>query len=105
SHGYTGYTVPPYYDSLLAKVIVYGKDREEAMTIMQRALHEFTCEGIRTTIPFHQQLLAHPAFRSGEYHLDFIDKYMLPDGTLKTPEPETAELPRQRASRAERRSR
>ena len=82
SHGYSGYTVPPYYDSLLAKVIVHGKDREEAMTLMQRALYEFACEGIKTTIPFHRRLLAHPAFRSGDYHLDFIDKYMQPDGTL-----------------------
>ncbi len=82
THGYSGYTVPPYYDSLLAKVIVHGKDREEAMDVMLRALHEFSCEGITTTIPFHQQLLAHPVFRSGDYHLDFLEKYMSSDGTL-----------------------
>jgi acetyl-CoA carboxylase biotin carboxylase subunit len=86
THGYSGYTVPPFYDSLLAKVIVHGKDREDAMNIMLRALHEFTIEGIKTTIPFHQKLLAHPVFRSGEYYLDFLEKYMKPDGTLTMPE-------------------
>jgi acetyl-CoA carboxylase biotin carboxylase subunit len=86
SHGYQGYTVPPFYDSLLAKVIVHGKDRDDAMNLMLRALREFTCEGIKTTIPFHQQLLVHPVFRSGEYHLDFLEKYMKPDGTLVTPD-------------------
>ena len=86
THGYSGYTVPPFYDSLLAKVIVYGKDREDAMNIMLRALHEFTIEGIKTTIPFHQRLLAHPVFRSGDYYLDFLEKYMKPDGTLTLPE-------------------
>jgi acetyl-CoA carboxylase, biotin carboxylase subunit len=86
THGYAGYVVPPFYDSLLAKVIVHGKDREDAMNIMLRALHEFTVEGIKTTIPFHQRLLAHPVFRSGDYHLDFLEKYMKPDGTLTLPE-------------------
>jgi acetyl-CoA carboxylase biotin carboxylase subunit len=86
THGYSGYTVPPYYDSLLAKVIVHGKDRREAMDIMLRALHEFTCEGITTTIPFHRQLLAHPVFRSGDYHLDFLERYMGEDGNLIVPE-------------------
>jgi acetyl-CoA carboxylase biotin carboxylase subunit len=86
THGYTGYTVPPFYDSLLAKVIVYGRDREDAMNIMLRALREFACEGIKTTIPFHQRLLAHPVFRSGDYYLDFLEKYMKPDGTLAAPE-------------------
>ena len=86
THGYAGYVVPPFYDSLLAKVIVHGHDREDAMNIMLRALHEFTIEGIKTTIPFHQKLLAHPVFRSGDYYLDFLEKYMKPDGTLTTPE-------------------
>ena len=86
THGYSGYVVPPFYDSLLAKVIVYGHDRDDAMNIMLRALHEFTIEGIKTTIPFHQQLLAHPVFRSGDYYLDFLEKYMKPDGTLTMPE-------------------
>jgi acetyl-CoA carboxylase, biotin carboxylase subunit len=83
THGYSGYTVPPYYDSLLAKVIVHGKDRHDAMDIMLRALREFACEGITTTIPFHQQLLSHPVFRSGDYYLDFLEKYMGADGNLR----------------------
>jgi acetyl-CoA carboxylase biotin carboxylase subunit len=83
THGYSGYTMPPYYDSLLAKVIVLGEDREDAMNIMDRALREFTCEGIKTTIPFHRRLLAHPVFRSGDYQLYFLEKNMNPDGTLK----------------------
>jgi acetyl-CoA carboxylase biotin carboxylase subunit len=91
THGYSGYTVPPYYDSLLAKVIVHGKDRRDAMDTMLRALREFTVEGIKTTIPFHQQLLAHPIFRSGEYHLDFLEKYMNADGTLAVPEAAAAD--------------
>jgi acetyl-CoA carboxylase biotin carboxylase subunit len=91
THGYTGYTVPPFYDSLLAKVIVHGRDRDDAMNIMLRALREFSCDGIKTTIGFHQRLLSHPVFRSGEYYLDFLEKYMKPDGTLATPEVAAAE--------------
>lgn len=91
THGYSGYTVPPYYDSLLAKVIVHGKDRDDAMDIMIRALREFTIDGVKTTIPFHQQLLQHPVFRSGNYYLDFIEKYMNADGTLTVPEPAAAD--------------
>jgi acetyl-CoA carboxylase, biotin carboxylase subunit len=86
THGYSGYAIPPFYDSLLAKVIVHGKDREDAMDIMLRALREFACDGVKTTIPFHVQLLNHPLFRSGEYYLDFLEKYMNPDGTLTVPE-------------------
>jgi acetyl-CoA carboxylase biotin carboxylase subunit len=61
------------------------------MDVMLRALREFTCDGIKTTIPFHQQLLNHPAFRSGDYHLDFLEKYMAPDGTLRVPETTAAD--------------
>ncbi len=89
THAYSGYAVPPYYDSLLAKVIVQGEDRTDALNVMQRALREFTCEGIKTTIPFHLELLNHPVFRSGDYHLDFIEKYMTPQGTLIVPEAPT----------------
>jgi acetyl-CoA carboxylase biotin carboxylase subunit len=94
THGYAGYAVNPYYDSLLAKVIVHGRDREEAVRLMSRALHEFACEGVPTTIPFHRQVLAHPLFRRGDYHLDFLEKWLRPDGTLLRPEPaETAKTP------------
>ena len=86
THAHHGYTIPPFYDSLLAKVIVHGKNRTDALDIMQRALCEFACEGVKTTIPFHLELLAHPVFRSGDYHLDFIEKYMTPEGHLTAPE-------------------
>ena len=86
THAHSGYTIPPFYDSLLAKVIVHGKDRIDALDIMQRALSEFACEGVKTTIPFHLELLAHPVFRSGDYHLDFIEKYMTPEGHLIVPQ-------------------
>jgi acetyl-CoA carboxylase biotin carboxylase subunit len=82
THAHDGYTVPPYYDSLLAKVIVHGRDRQEALDRMLRALGEFTCDGVKTTIPFHQALLRHPVFRSGEYSLDFLEKHMAADGSL-----------------------
>ena len=91
THAYSGYSVPPYYDSLLAKVIVHGQDRLDAIGIMQRALREFACDGITTTIPFHQELLRHPVFRSGDYHLDFLEQYMSADGTLTVPEEPAAE--------------
>ncbi len=65
SHMMTGYMVPPYYDSLIAKIIVHGRDRNEAIARMQRALHETVVEGIKTTIPYHLKLLADPAFVAG----------------------------------------
>jgi len=86
THAHSGYNIPPFYDSLLAKVIVHGNDRMHALEIMRRALGEFACEGVKTTIPFHLELLAHPVFRSGDYHLDFIEKYMTPEGTLLVPQ-------------------
>jgi acetyl-CoA carboxylase biotin carboxylase subunit len=61
------YSVPPFYDSLLAKVIVHGRDRGEAIERMRRALAETVVEGVKTTIPFHLRLLAHPAFLEGRF--------------------------------------
>jgi acetyl-CoA carboxylase biotin carboxylase subunit len=89
THAHSGYVMPPYYDSLLAKVIVHGRNRTEALDVMRRALREFVCEGVTTTIPFHLELLDHPVFRSGDYHLDFIEKYMTAEGNLIVPEPAT----------------
>jgi acetyl-CoA carboxylase biotin carboxylase subunit len=63
------YSVPPFYDSLVAKIIVHGRDRAEAVARMRRALAETLVEGIRTTIPFHQKLLADPAFLEGGVRL------------------------------------
>jgi acetyl-CoA carboxylase biotin carboxylase subunit len=74
SHLFTGYDVPPHYDSLLAKLIVWAETREAAIARMQRALDEFIIEGITTTIPFHQRLLKHPGFVSGNTYTRFIQE-------------------------------
>ncbi|MCG2813206.1 MAG: acetyl-CoA carboxylase biotin carboxylase subunit [Thermodesulfovibrionales bacterium] len=71
---YSGWTVPSYYDSLIAKVIAHGRNREEAISIMKRALDEFIIEGIKTTIPFHKKVFSHPDFVSGEFNTGFVDK-------------------------------
>ncbi len=70
---YTGYHVPPFYDSLLAKLICWGRDREEAIARTRRALEEFRVDGIRTTIPFHLELLADEAVQAGDYHVEFVE--------------------------------
>jgi acetyl-CoA carboxylase, biotin carboxylase subunit len=72
SHLYAGYQVPPHYDSLLAKLIVWAETREAAIARMQRALDEFVIEGIATTIPFHQKLLKHEGFIRGDTYTHFI---------------------------------
>lgn len=72
--GYTGYTIPPFYDSLVAKLIAYGRDRDEAIARMTRALEEFEVYGIATTIPFHLEVMANPYFRSGEVNTKFIEE-------------------------------
>ncbi len=72
---YCGYKIPPYYDSMVAKLIVWGKNREEAINRMKRALGEFIIEGVKTTIPFHQKVMENRAFLSGEYTTSFIDKF------------------------------
>lgn len=74
SHIYQEYVIPPYYDSMIAKLIVHAKTREEAIARMLRALEEFVIEGVHTTIPFHIKLLNSPEFRSGiDYDTKFID--------------------------------
>ncbi len=74
SHLYTGYRVPPHYDSLLAKVITYGRNRREAIQIMLRALEEMIVDPIKTTIPFHRKVLNDPAFLEGRYYTDFVER-------------------------------
>lgn len=74
SHLFSGYEVPPYYDSLLAKLIVWGETREAAIARAKRALDELQIEGLPTTIPFLQRLLAHPGFTSGETYTRFIQE-------------------------------
>jgi acetyl-CoA carboxylase biotin carboxylase subunit len=73
SHCFTGYTVPPYYDSLVAKVITHGTDRADALVRMRRAVAEFIVEGIRTTLPLHARLLADPRFVAGDYSTTFLE--------------------------------
>jgi acetyl-CoA carboxylase, biotin carboxylase subunit len=73
SHCFTGYTVPPHYDSLLAKVITHGADRNEALTRMRRAVAEFIVEGIKTTLPLHARLLVDPRFTAGDYSTTFLE--------------------------------
>lgn len=73
---YTGCVISPYYDSMVAKLIAWGKDREEAISRMQRALGEFEIYGVPTTIPFHLEVLQNPSFRAGEVTTSFIEKQM-----------------------------
>ncbi|ACO27073.1 acetyl-CoA carboxylase biotin carboxylase subunit [Bacillus tropicus] len=74
---YPGYSIPPFYDSMVAKLIVHGKTREEAIAKMKRALSEFVVEGVHTTIPFHLQLLDHPDFVKGEFNTKFLEEHEL----------------------------
>lgn len=76
SAAYSGYTVSPYYDSLISKLVVYGQTRVDVIARMQRALAEFDIRGVKTTIPFHQRILADQDFQSGEFTTDFIQKKM-----------------------------
>ena len=75
SHIYHGYTIPSYYDSLIAKLIVWGKNREHAILRGRRALDEFTIEGIKTTIPFHQKVLEDKKFISGDFDTSFMEGF------------------------------
>lgn len=77
SHVYAGYTIPPYYDSMIAKIIAVARTREEAINTMSRALSEYVIEGIRTTIPFHQQLMRNDAFRSGNFNTKFLESFKM----------------------------
>lgn len=74
SHVYTGYKIPPYYDSMVGKLICWGKDREEARNRMLRALNEYVITGIKTTIPFHREILNDDVFISGNFNTSFLEK-------------------------------
>jgi acetyl-CoA carboxylase biotin carboxylase subunit len=76
SHAYAGYAVPPHYDSMIGKLVTYGKDRREAMDKMNRALSEYMITGIKTTIPFEQAILQDPNFRRGVYSTSFIENLL-----------------------------
>jgi acetyl-CoA carboxylase biotin carboxylase subunit len=75
SHVYAGYTIPPFYDSMIAKLIVSGQTREEVMVRMKRALEEFVIEGVKTTIPFHIEMMDNEIFKSGNFTTKFLDDY------------------------------
>ena len=75
THVYAGYAVPPFYDSMIAKLICKAQTREECITKMQRALDEFIIEGIKTTTTFHQQLMKDEGFRNGNFHTGFLDTF------------------------------
>lgn len=79
SAAYPGYVIPPYYDSMIAKLIVHAPTRDEAIDKMRRALEEFVIEGIHTTIPFHSKLMQHEQFVSGEFNTKFLELYEVMD--------------------------
>jgi len=77
THVYAGYTIPPNYDSMIAKLITTAQTREEAIAKMRRALDEFVIEGIKTTIPFHRQLMDHPDYIAGNYTTKFMEDFVI----------------------------
>ncbi|MCU0348750.1 MAG: acetyl-CoA carboxylase biotin carboxylase subunit [Saprospiraceae bacterium] len=77
THVYAGYTIPPFYDSMIAKLICRARTREECITKMERALEEFIVEGVKTTIPFHKKLMKDPNFRAGNFHTGFLNDFDL----------------------------
>ncbi|MDR3113654.1 MAG: hypothetical protein LBU09_04685, partial [Endomicrobium sp.] len=77
THVYSGYTIPPFYDSLIAKIIVLGEDREEAIARMARALKEVEIENIKNTSSLHSKIMTNEKFRKGSVSTDFLPKYIL----------------------------
>ena len=77
SHVYAGYTIPPYYDSMIGKIIAVARTRDEAIDTMHRALAEYVIEGIKTTIPFHLQLMNDARFRSGDFNTSFLEGFKM----------------------------
>ena len=77
THVYAGYTIPPNYDSMIAKLIVTAQTREEAISKMKRALDEFVIEGVKTTIPFHRQLMDDPDYIAGNFTTKFMEDFKL----------------------------
>jgi len=73
---YTGYKVPPFYDSMIGKLIVYGRTREECIMRLKRALEEFVVEGMKTTIPLHQKLVRDPEFLAGDYTIKWLEAWL-----------------------------
>ena len=77
THVYSGYIIPPHYDSMIAKLITTAQTREGAINKMKRALDEFVIEGVQTTIPFHRQLMDHPEYVAGNYTTKFMEDFSM----------------------------
>jgi acetyl-CoA carboxylase, biotin carboxylase subunit len=77
SHVYAGYVIPPYYDSMIGKLITVARTREEAIDTMYRALSEYVIEGVKTTIPFHLQLMQNDKFRAGDFNTKFLESFQM----------------------------
>jgi acetyl-CoA carboxylase biotin carboxylase subunit len=77
SHVYAGYVIPPFYDSMIAKIIAVARTRKEAIDTMSRALSEYVIEGIKTTIPFHQQLMKNDDFIKGNFTTKFLETFKM----------------------------
>jgi acetyl-CoA carboxylase biotin carboxylase subunit len=87
SHAYTGYVVPPYYDSLIGKIITIGATRDSAIDRMRRALDEYYVTGIKTTVPFHAAIMRSGAFREGKYDTGFVERMMSSEAFQLKPPP------------------
>src|SRR5699024_8340014 len=72
---YPSYSIPPYYDSMVAKLITYGETREDAIRKMKRALDEFVIDGVKTTIPFHREIMDHEVFVNGDFNTNFLTEH------------------------------
>ena len=73
---YTGYTVPPYYDSMIAKLIVFGKTRNGCLMRLHRAIDEFVIEGVNTTLPLHDAIISSQDFIEGNYNIHWLEKFL-----------------------------
>jgi acetyl-CoA carboxylase biotin carboxylase subunit len=87
THLYAGATIPPYYDSMIAKIVAFGDSREVAIARMERALRETLVEGVNTTIELCLEILSTRAFRTGHYDVEFIPNHILTNGVAKEPAP------------------
>lgn len=83
SHVYTGYAIPPFYDSMIAKLIAFGKNRQDAITVMLRALREIEVKPIKTTASLHARILSHPRFRQGGVNTSFIESTIFASGKME----------------------
>ena len=83
---YSGYPVPPFYDSLVSKLIVHGGDRNECLMRLRRSLEEYAIGGVETTIPLHQKIVTDPSFASGDYDIHWLERFVAQDSAAASPE-------------------